>query len=461
MTPRSQCEHYEEDIAEPGFHTISDEMCQWSQNMKGSKSVSEKSPKLYQYHPSSEPNVSGPRSYYGWMEPLTEKISTISIESNFCYWYSEFVSKMCPIENGGGEGPDPCASFEIMIGVMSTTEQVRLRNLHRTASAAANKHSCVVFKYVIGGKNLSSDELESLKKENLDHSDIVLLDTKENIDEGKTLDWFDFALKNYGHMTHFGKMELDAWVSGEELVNELRRIKSSVQKLGNSFQYLFYGRANGAKTGSAAYMFGCGAMVFWKNTPSEMLQYPNYMRGMFYLISNPVLQGLSAFSPWKQLRVGIEDQVVGQHVRSWAFDLDCGQNLIPVEKQNETFPLLFADEHEKFVLKPEDVREGSIAVHGLKTENDWKTFQGGKFVRSENLSEESTSHRSERTGVELWQLLKEFTYKFTLWQRRSAAKMESQDYTTDNKFLLVLPCSSCCSNWKILVSWIVCCEILY
>eukprot|EP01084_Bolivina_argentea_P009566 17851_1 len=165
--------------------------------------------------------------------------------------------------------------------------------------------------FVIGEKNATG----SLLNESKFYQDIAFLDIKENMNEGKTYEWFKSAhvnmnknKNNYQQIMVF-KADTDTFLCLNQFVKDLLNITSNMKS-----KYMYYGRINTYAK--------CGG--FWHPRicpPKSCTNFSTercwiYMSGGIYGLSLPLINAI--FSDHEDLKIqknGMEDLLVGHWIK--------------------------------------------------------------------------------------------------------------------------------------------------
>jgi hypothetical protein len=113
--------------------------------------------------------------------------------------------------NGGGG---------VVIGIMTTAGSNRTS--HR-ATLARTPSPCIEVVYVIGAKKWKSGaERASVLEEQKTYGDLVLLDIKENMNNGKSHDWLKYAAAHFPKAWLIGKGDMDTYIHLPNLFDQLK-----------------------------------------------------------------------------------------------------------------------------------------------------------------------------------------------------------------------------------------------
>eukprot|EP00928_Gymnodinium_smaydae_P030123 TRINITY_DN22474_c0_g1_i1.p1 TRINITY_DN22474_c0_g1~~TRINITY_DN22474_c0_g1_i1.p1 ORF type:complete len:377 (+),score=52.85 TRINITY_DN22474_c0_g1_i1:73-1203(+) len=111
-----------------------------------------------------------------------------------------------------------------IVGVFSRCGDEHARSSYREAMRVYGT-SLVSFVFVIGDCP-SRLEREDLRREELKHRDIVVLDVLEGCTDAKLFAWFDLAVGKFPGARYFAKTDLDSFVHSVNLVGQLALLPS-------------------------------------------------------------------------------------------------------------------------------------------------------------------------------------------------------------------------------------------
>jgi len=149
--------------------------------------------------------------------------------------------------------------------------------------------------------------------------DVTVLDIQENMNRGKTRDWFHYAAAKYASpelgITHIGKMDTDAYLDVGILIPTLTGFAAGCPNA-------FGGRSWTCEKGAFCPPAGCGLPV-----GDDFLAYKSkdpgcwsYMQGGFYFMSSLMAHNVSEAGGWwhnQGKRCLPEDVMAGRAVASW------------------------------------------------------------------------------------------------------------------------------------------------
>mmetsp|Transcript_45700 Transcript_45700/g.130444 ORF Transcript_45700/g.130444 Transcript_45700/m.130444 type:complete len:356 (-) Transcript_45700:120-1187(-) len=292
-------------------------------------------------------NISGP------VYPLI-----VSIIPSSHLKYAKVAPKKIPHENV----VNPCANVGLTVaGFMSTAGNTHARYRHRSIQTHV-KVPCFKFVYVIGGRGLKDMMVLQLEEESKLYGDIVMLPIAENMNEGKSHEWFKFAQKEYPSATYIAKGDLDALIHPAHLAQQLMSLPSD---------NLLYG-------------FDCSHNKLFKHATQLLsvsfvddLSDSRFMCGMFYLFSRGLLECIG-----KSQRVttrGAEDQVASK----WPFEASC-----PLNHAGDMYRFFDYRGHEAHALWGQELGWNSdfVCIHQLKTDQAWQAV-GEMLCATANMCE--------------------------------------------------------------------------
>jgi len=131
-----------------------------------------------------------------------------------------------------------------LMGVFTTAGEEAVRNMHRRYLGLFNSvtfQSCgpiasLLVRFVLCSKVLSHE----LLNEQEEHRDLLILPSTENMNDGKTLDYFGTIARHSFNTQFVLKSDIDAFVHADNLVSALGQISHSGQS-----SYVYYGRVIG------------------------------------------------------------------------------------------------------------------------------------------------------------------------------------------------------------------------
>lgn len=168
------------------------------------------------------------------------------------------------------------------------------------------KSNCTVYTAFVLGSRLPA---ESMVEE-------VVLNIQENMNFGKTYQFFHYAASHYPWATHIGKMDLDTFPFLHRLTWSLyRHMDSGCEHfVGAAMDFTRCGK-NRAWCPPKECGSPVGGNFLEFNTTIDQTKCWSYMQGGLYLMSMPLATNVSAaHSAWKWHQVGFEDLVTGKMV---------------------------------------------------------------------------------------------------------------------------------------------------
>jgi Galactosyltransferase len=145
----------------------------------------------------------------------------------------------------------------------------------------------IIYVFVIGHSEYDVDEeIES-------HGDLLLLEGVENMNEGKTYDFFRAVFNLHPGIMYFAKTDADTYVNATSLVSSL---------LTHTSPYVYFGHENS--------FFSCGGA---DSCPRDW----QYMSGQFYALGNAIVRWLVANSHLHH-RYGHEDLEIGRTIQQFS-----------------------------------------------------------------------------------------------------------------------------------------------
>mmetsp|Transcript_46772 Transcript_46772/g.102142 ORF Transcript_46772/g.102142 Transcript_46772/m.102142 type:complete len:318 (+) Transcript_46772:60-1013(+) len=163
--------------------------------------------------------------------------------------------------------------------------------------------------FIIGGKGHDAQDFET---------DVLLLNISENMNKGKTWEYFHHAVRAYPWATHIGKIDDDCYPFIRPLVTSFRDQRNH--------HLAYMGAPWSCKGGGGCPPYGCGYPVdndFTKYSPHWWAYWLwgrsdecwSFMQGGFYAMSSELVAKISGEGEyWDLNKVGPEDLVTGQVV---------------------------------------------------------------------------------------------------------------------------------------------------
>jgi hypothetical protein len=161
----------------------------------------------------------------GPVYPLIVSMTPSHDQRNGRYQFSTFPARKMLAINFD----EPCANVGLtVVGFMSIAEDTHSRERHRSTEHHHWKHHapCIKFVYVIGVEGLPETQRTQLEKEKQLHKDIVMLGMHENMNHGKSFEWFKFALEEFPKAMYIAKGDVDAFVHPIHLAQQLSSLPS-------------------------------------------------------------------------------------------------------------------------------------------------------------------------------------------------------------------------------------------
>merc|ERR1719191_2325633 len=220
--------------------------------------------------------------------------------------------------------------------------------------------------YVIGAGGLAEREQAQLQEENKSFGDIAMLSIHENMNEGKTYEWFQFALREYPSAAYIAKGDVDAFVHPVHLARQLSALPSRNLLYGFDCQHnLEYKRhvkqtakVNLVSTKAAHSVFHTSAM-FSKSWDTV------FMCGMFYLFSRDTVE--CAMRSDHLTVNGLEDSTASK----WPIQASC-----PLNFTGDMYHFFDYPGREKSQMPTWGQELGwnrdAVCIHHLKTDVSWE-----------------------------------------------------------------------------------------
>mmetsp|Transcript_94648 Transcript_94648/g.229901 ORF Transcript_94648/g.229901 Transcript_94648/m.229901 type:complete len:318 (+) Transcript_94648:71-1024(+) len=210
------------------------------------------------------------------------------------------------------------SSIQLILGVMTVPQEGPYREVVRQTWLRQagvcywklqRQENCSVYVAFVIGKNgtggrtvsaanVSDEELRSSHQE----PGMLVLDTVENMDRGKSGVWFSTALNMFPWATHIAKSDMDTYPFLHKLLYRMNQYRNCTSQM-DPYEYMgtIWGRWLGLYFNNSCPSSKCGAFNFGPTF--------GYMQGGFYILSRPLVEKIN----WN-IRLGPEDQVIGEAV---------------------------------------------------------------------------------------------------------------------------------------------------
>lgn len=153
--------------------------------------------------------------------------------------------------------------------------------------------------------NISDEEQDSSHEE----QGMLVLDTFENMNKGKSFLWFSEALRRFPWATHIAKMDMDTYPFLHKLLHRMSLYRTCAS---NDGQYEYMGRFAKPR-GSLNFANNCSSSECDASaSPSDAMPISvgsTYMQGGLYILSRPLVEKINWTRTW-----GIEDKVMGETI---------------------------------------------------------------------------------------------------------------------------------------------------
>lgn len=179
----------------------------------------------------------------------------------------------------------------LFIGIFSTPASSARRSLIRSLMSSYFESvgkTVLEYKFVIG-KSAQEDDVE-LEDEQLAHNDILTLPTPENMDNGKTYHYFKALLELHTRNASFtpqfvAKCDDDTLLIIPAVLNSLASLN-------------------------------CDENVYWGTSAGRSAHFPEYFRGLAYILSWPLVGWIGGSDISGLHRRGVEDARTGQWLQT-------------------------------------------------------------------------------------------------------------------------------------------------
>jgi len=184
-------------------------------------------------------------------------------------------------------------------GIFTLPRLHEQRNVHRATwmtsplvcTAINETETCAIIVYFVIGLVPNSSRV-LIERENATRGDLIELDVEENMNSGKTFDWFRFAAHRFPTARFISKGDMDTFVYSEDLLRSVRHLPRPARSI--------YG-------GNVVDWKSCGG---YDHCPYGWV----YMAGGFYFISQDLVQWFGAVNNTfvNDNSMGHEDLQVGK-----------------------------------------------------------------------------------------------------------------------------------------------------
>lgn len=261
----------------------------------------------------------------------------------------------------------------VVVGVLTTMKHYLANPLHyKLHKLTESKH--VTMLYVI------CNETHSFIKDPL-----VFVKCKENMNKGKTMDWFKFALSQYPTAKYIGKMDLDTYMHAKNTVAMLEMLP---------YENLVYARP--------CVVGKCNNIR--RNKKNICLGDPCYLKpdckicGGFYIISRDILERISF-----KRRYGHEDLVMTGMIRDVSPYVVFASDSLHIINM----PLGMKGYTGGFRVQPLALLSSLVAVHQIKGPVLWKKIEhwlrtynnGSKRCTPKNLIDKLDGFQKKHWGL--------------------------------------------------------------
>lgn len=223
----------------------------------------------------------------------------------------------------------------LLVGVLCTAEDFERRALIRNTYLKFKPDS-TDYAFIIG-KPRSWQLMTLLEYENKHYGDIMVLNTRENMNDGKTVKFFEAIYKTQhlrnGYMFVL-KSDIDTMLNLPALQKKFSNFEKDIRQ-NKTTPNIYFGR-------------------YIRDEPGA------YFMGMGYALSMDLVEGIFSKDNWcVQNCVGHEDGVMGTCVKHW----DDNRNLVSWIAGS---PLEFFDDPQSGMPWSQDYNEHMLVVHQLK-----------------------------------------------------------------------------------------------
>eukprot|EP00123_Amoebidium_parasiticum_P006776 comp17648_c0_seq1/m.17418 comp17648_c0_seq1/g.17418 ORF comp17648_c0_seq1/g.17418 comp17648_c0_seq1/m.17418 type:complete len:562 (-) comp17648_c0_seq1:666-2351(-) len=223
--------------------------------------------------------------------------------------------------------------LRIVYGTFSMAKLYEFREVHRRTwhkfpqvckrsfdQAETESKPCSILPVFVVGLPANEEEAKLIAEENSTYGDLVVLNIPENMNNGKSLAWWQHAARAFPHATHVAKGDMDTFIWAGDFVKELASLPS---------WQLYYGRSNTFSI--------CGCV---RKCPKDF----TYVSGQMILMSTDLVQWVGDESNpiTRPTMEGHEDVQTGKWVSLAPFPvIQVGSKTLPFEhplKDPQLFP---------------------------------------------------------------------------------------------------------------------------
>ncbi|TIA93588.1 hypothetical protein E3P99_00060 [Wallemia hederae] len=176
---------------------------------------------------------------------------------------------------------------KLFIGIFSTPRAHQRRALIRSLMSAYFEsvgRTVLDYRFVVGEG--SAKEMRGIENEEAEHGDILHLSTPENMDNGKTFHYMQELLQWHARDAHFRPQFVAKCDDDTMLI-----IPAVLRSLGN---------------------LNCSDNIYWGTSAGRSQHFPEYLRGLAYILSWPLVGWIGGSDVSVLHQQGIEDARTGQ-----------------------------------------------------------------------------------------------------------------------------------------------------
>jgi hypothetical protein len=264
---------------------------------------------------------------------LNQQHNSLSLQK----WLKQFQKQECGTSN------------KVLFGIFSVSKNKKIRDvIRKQISCWRNNNEHYDYVFVLGKPQSEMEEI-ILNMEMEDYKDILVLDCKENMNEGKSFEFFDTVLQKYPCHRFYAKVDEDTAFNPD-------RIARVLLSMDNDNDAIYFGRG----IDRSSEVFFVKSLIyfryFWKNL-RWYWQTNLYYAGMIYAINRESCKRLVSMSPVE--RWGDEDVRTGYWMKIIkARFIDAGTTFHDIE----TYKSLPGTSHWR-----QPITNSSLAVHQCKT----------------------------------------------------------------------------------------------
>jgi hypothetical protein len=177
------------------------------------------------------------------------------------------------------------------------------------------KYDCKISLVFVLGRVLGADR-DTIDREQSLHADLVQLDIEENMNQGKTFAWFEYASIHYPNATWIGKSDMDTFVRYDMLAERLSSIPTKSLYAGIIVHHLGCNIVDGRSVCVNGWVFMSGQLYFvsvdlvqWIASPENAITRKN-VNGLEDVLTGKWLHESGIDMSYHALRYRHDDMII-------------------------------------------------------------------------------------------------------------------------------------------------------